>query len=619
MKSIHTFHIPVMGTGFTIDSPIKVAHYGISSVISLVDDTVIEQMRQYYCRITNRDFTPINKYDEDFRAKRITAYLNLVDQIVKEKFEAVKNSCFEFGSEITKYFELLSDHSPLKSTYKTMLASTNTDKKKELQQYLRSQMKPGSIDVNIMTKLDRTNYAANKKDELPPEFSDALSALRGYAQSTLQSAIIFSAGINRRLYTYVEKFKDFYEDANGHIKKKIIIKVSDYRSALTQGRFFAKKGLWVSEYRIESGLNCGGHAFATEGLLMGPILDEFKRKKEQLITDIHKVYVQALKKIQKAFYQEAPDTQITAQGGIGTAHEQEFLLDHFQLDGTGWATPFLLVPEATNVDNGTLQKLSAATEKDLYLSGISPLGVPFNNLRQSDSDLEKMERVRKNHSGSACPKGHLVSNTEFTDKPICSASRQYQKLKIEQLDSLNISPAERQKAFNTIIEKACICHDLAASPIIQHGLQRKGEKLVTAICPGPNMAYFSTISTLKEMVDHIYGRLNLLNTNDRPHMFLKELKQYVDYFKKEIIKQQQLATQKQADYLTRFKENLIEGIAYYKKLFPQMLKETQAFRQHCLDQLENFRIKIEKLLNDQRGCVSANGIPAFKKSSSNHS
>lgn len=37
-KSPHTFHIPVMGLAYTIDSPIRVAHYGISSVISIADD-----------------------------------------------------------------------------------------------------------------------------------------------------------------------------------------------------------------------------------------------------------------------------------------------------------------------------------------------------------------------------------------------------------------------------------------------------------------------------------------------------------------------------------------------------------------------------------------------------
>ena len=39
--SLHSFHIPVMGLGFTIDTPLKVAHYGIDSVISIVDDDLI--------------------------------------------------------------------------------------------------------------------------------------------------------------------------------------------------------------------------------------------------------------------------------------------------------------------------------------------------------------------------------------------------------------------------------------------------------------------------------------------------------------------------------------------------------------------------------------------------
>jgi hypothetical protein len=92
-----------------------------------------------------------------------------------------------------------------------------------------------------------------------------MAALRGFVNSTLNSSIIFSAGINQRLYTYAATFDDFFPDDNGELKKKIILKVSDYRSASVQGRFLAKRGLWVSEYRIESGLNCGGHAFPTEG------------------------------------------------------------------------------------------------------------------------------------------------------------------------------------------------------------------------------------------------------------------------------------------------------------------------------------------------------------------
>src|SRR3989338_3148934 len=597
MKKIHTFHIPVMGTGFSIDTPIKVAQYGINSVISLVDDTLIEEMRKHYCAVTGVEYVPITKYEEDFRARRITAYLNLVDQIVKQKFESVKNSCFEIGSEITKYFEMLSDKSPLKAAYRKMLAATDPAVKKTLQDQLRAEMKPGSIDVNIMTKLYRANYAPDNT-ELPPEYSDALAALRGYAESKLNSAIVFSAGINRRLYSYVEKFEDFYADATGFIKKKIVLKVSDYRSSIIQGRFFAKKGLWVSEFREGSGLNCGGHAFAADGFLLGPILGEFKNKKNELIASLRKIYTEALKLKKGLSFDRPHDVAITAQGGIGTKKEDEFLLEHYEINGTGWATPFLLVPEVTNVDKDTLQKLAKAEEKDLYLSDVSPLGVPFNNLRDSNSDLEKQRKIVAGRPGSACPKGYLVSNTEFTAQPICTASRQYQKLKIEQLEKLNLSAQAFKEKYGNLVKKACICNDLAEAPMIKHNIAKNGVKRFTAICPGPNLAYFSKISTLREMVDHIYGRINLLNQTYRPNMFIKELKMYVEYFMKEVQKHTIEPSEMTVAYLNEFKTNLLNGIDYYFQLFPKMLKETEEYRETALLELRQFKKRVEEFVSE---------------------
>ena len=143
-----------------------------------------------------------------------------------------------------------------------------------------------------MSKGDRDLYRDGEK--LPAKFSDASAALRGYANSTLRSSIIFSAGINPRLYGYIAEFADFFPDEQGELKKQIILKVSDYHSAAVQGKFLAKRGLWVSEYRIESGLNCGGHAFATKGLLLGPILEEFQQKKRELVEQLHAMYVKAL-------------------------------------------------------------------------------------------------------------------------------------------------------------------------------------------------------------------------------------------------------------------------------------------------------------------------------------
>jgi len=598
MTQIHSIHIPVMGSAFTIDTPVKVAKYGISSVISLVDDTLIEEMRQYYCEQVGRDYTPITKYEEDYRAKRITAYLNLVDIIVQDDFEKVKSTEFKEGSEIVKYFENLSDTSTLKTEYVTMKATLDPVKNEEMQKRLRDQMKPGDINVNIMTKLDRTNYSNKDKTELSMEYSDALSALRGYAKSSLNSGIVFSAGINRRLYSHMEKFKDFYADAKGFIKKKIIIKVSDYRSSIIQGKFIAKKGLWVSEYRIESGLNCGGHAFASDGFLMGPILEEFLKKKDELVLNLHNIYNKALELKNKMSFSKPHEVKITAQGGIGTNKENNFLIDFFKLDGTGWATPFLLVPEATNIDEKTLERLANATEDDLYLSDVSPLGVPFNNLRGSLSDDEKERKTAGGKPGSACPKGHLVSNTEFTEKPICVASRQYQKLKVEQLGKLNLAAQAFKEKYDQIVKKACICHDLGEAVLMKYNIENKRVKHFSAVCPGPNLAYFSKVVSLSEMISHIYGRVNLLNNVPRPNMFIKELKMYVEYLMKEVGKASTTPTEKQVKYFDEFRSNILDGIEYYKDLFPKMIEETQEYQRKALNDLHVFKKMLEDFVEN---------------------
>jgi len=67
----HSFHIPVMGIGFTIDTPLKVSQYGIDSVISLVDDILLEKLRKMYCGKYELPYNEITEKTEDFRAKRI--------------------------------------------------------------------------------------------------------------------------------------------------------------------------------------------------------------------------------------------------------------------------------------------------------------------------------------------------------------------------------------------------------------------------------------------------------------------------------------------------------------------------------------------------------------------
>ncbi len=598
MTKAHSFHIPVMGIGFTIDTPLKVAPYGIDSVISLVDDMLFEKLRKMYSEKFEVPYHEISEKIEDFRAKRITAYLNLINSQTEKKFEELKNTATEISQDLKDYFEMLPDSASVKQEFIRLKDKyLNVD---ELKHWLKNHVKMGSIDVNIMTKLDKVNY--KNGEALPNEYNDAHAALRGYANSDLNSSIVFSAGMNPRLYSYIEQFADFYPDENGFIKKKIILKVSDYRSALIQGKFLAKKGLWVSEYRIESGLNCGGHAFATDGYLMGPILAEFRDKRTELIQSTYEILTASLVAKNYTIPNEILPLKITAQGGVGTAEEHQFLLEHYKMDTVGWGTPFLLVPEVTNVDEFTLNKLIAAKEEDLYLSNISPLGVPFNSLKGNTKDAEKLASIEKGRPGSSCPKKYLVSNTEFTENAICSASRQYQKLKLEELEIADISSEDKKIKFDQIVDKSCICVGLGTSVLLNNNISTKTEGLGVSICPGPNMAYFSKKLTLKEMVSHIYGRTNVIERTDRPHMFVKEIYAYVDYLNAKIEEAKASMTPNQLKYLNNFAHNLNDGIAYYNHLFTDLKDKFETTKSSILNDLEGslnslkkIKLSIEKL------------------------
>lgn len=581
---MHKFHIPVMGIGFTVDTPAKVAHLGISSVISLLDDILIEKMREFYCKKFEIPYNEISNKVEDFRAKRITTYLNLLDKIVKDKFAELKNSASEMGKEFDKYIELLPDFSPIKLKFNEF--QKDIQNKKEHLQWILNNMKMGDIDVNIMTKLDKYNYLNGEKQLV--EFNDAHAALRGFAESNLSSSVVLSAGMNPRLYAYFEKFNDFYPDESGFLKKKITLKVSDYRSALIQGKFFAKKGLWVSEYRIESGLNCGGHAFPTQGHLMGPIMEEFKNNREELYKSTFELYQAALTNLNRHCPEKPPYIKITAQGGIGTHQEHEFLLDYYKLDSIGWGSPFLLVPEVVNVDDNTLKLLSNAQEKDLYLSNTSPLGVPFNTLKNNTKDIEKQEWIDKGKPGSSCPKKYGAINIE----EMCTASSKYQRMKIKELDSMNLNEQEYKKAYDKITVKSCICVGLGTTPLLVNDLDIKVEGSAVSVCPGPNMAYFDKIVSLKEMVDHIYGRTNLLRSEIRPNMFVNEVILYFNYLESEIQEVADTASEKQKQYFDVFRQNMISGIDYYFNLADKIGIENDNFN---LDLLKNYKTKLQEI------------------------
>ncbi len=557
---IHSFHIPVMGTGFSVDTPIRVAPFGISSVISLVDDLLLEKIRKYYAEMYGLPYHKIPKDEKDGRAKRISAYLNVVHEIVQKKMEEIKQQPFFEDNNKHKYFELLPEDSKLKQKYNTLLKMNAGDKRNDLEKDLTLNMKPGSIDVNIMVNLDRIRFNKNG-DPLGEEFTDAITGLRGYANSCLQSSIVFSAGINRRLYSYMSKFRDFYRDKMGRIKKRIILKVSDFRSALIQGKFLAKKGLEVYEFRIESGLNCGGHAFPSDGILLPKLLKEFKEKRESLVAEFKPLIQKYYKKLGWEYPESAMKVHpiITVQGGIGNHGEVCRLRKYFGMDSTGWASPFLLVPEVTCVDDSTRELLRQARAENLYLSDVSPLNIPFNNVRGTGSELWTQKKVKEGRPGSPCPKEILVSNTEFTEKPICLASRKYQAAKLKEIEHMEISMDEKKILQEKVTAKNCICDHLGNGALITLGIADE-QNAPQSICPGPNIEWFNKVYTLKEMVDHIYGRGPSLVSSKRPHMFAKEIEMYMDDFEKRI--SESSYTTKEIITMLEYKKNLEEGLNF---------------------------------------------------------
>jgi hypothetical protein len=547
-----------MGTGFTLDTPLRVARFGISSVMSLVDDALIERVRRHHCSMAGLPYEPIPSRAVDARARRITAWLDLVADLIRRQMDQLRAQPFAADSESSKYFELLPDRSPLRRAYREMLAMPDGAPRALAAQALAASIVPGSADVNIMTKLDRARGA------LGPEHTEAKAALRGFAASRLESNLVLSAGMNPTLLGMIESLPGFHRDPTGTVAKGIILKVSDFRSALVQGKFLAKKGLEIQELRIESGLNCGGHAFATEGELLGPILAEFRDRRDWLAETLAPSIAQYYEKKGMPYVGGPRRIRVTVQGGIGNHGEVRRLCEHYGADGTGWATPFLLVPEATALDAPTRELLARADAGDLYVSDVSPLGVPFNNVRGSSSETWTRRRIEQGRPGSSCPRGHLATNTEFGEEPLCTASREYQAAKLASLGYPTPAPAETTDArVRAVYEKACICHHLGNGALIDLGISGPG--LPVAVCPGPNIAHFDRQYTLREMVDHIYGRGSSLVPPERPHLLATELSMYVEHLRK-LAGALAPGDERGRARLRSFAESLGKGIVHYREL-----------------------------------------------------
>ena len=577
---VHKIHIPVMGICYTADTPIRVAHLGITSVISLVDDGLLEEYRMAYAERLGLDLGS----PQTTRIGRIRSYLDFVADEVERKFTRLCACRFDGGSDKDLYFLMLPLDSRLRVEYDGIFAKTGLARI-AAEAALTEKMEPGEIQANIMVGLNH--------DEA------AFDAVRGFAASKVSGALVLSAGVNLSVFEEIAKCKDFYRTGTRPPKKKIILKVSDYRSALVQGRYLAKKGLEVYEYRIESGVNCGGHAFFESKKLLLDVVREFVEKRKELFETTRSMIAKfadsciagdnaATFPMQGILPPPSP-ARITAQGGLCAPEDIAQVLS-LGIDGVGVGTPFLLVPQATSVDKETRRLLVSAKPEDVCISHASPLGIPFVNLQTStaaricERKIQEYFAPESEKSGSPelkpgfpCRQHYLCQNIPGFDHPICMASREYVMHRLAEIDKLEQEDIEAckmqshhadenhersressaanacensmavirkkyDKLRRVTLSRECICRFLGnagreeireKSPSLHYqpecvavarGSQPARTREPVTICPNPDIGYFDREYTLLEMMQHLYGTGKRLTPKDKPSAFEVEEK-----------------------------------------------------------------------------------------------
>jgi hypothetical protein len=80
---------------------------------------------------------------------------------------------------------MLPNNHKLKKLYQLLKEITSITEKNTVESYLRNAILASSIDVNIMTKVDKNNFTST--DIVIEDGSDAVAALWGYANSNLKT------------------------------------------------------------------------------------------------------------------------------------------------------------------------------------------------------------------------------------------------------------------------------------------------------------------------------------------------------------------------------------------------------------------------------------------------
>ena len=97
------------------------------------------------------------------------------------------------------------------------------------------------------------------------------------------------------------------------------------------------------------------------------------------------------------------------------------------------------------------------------------------------------------------------------------------------------------------------------------------------------------------MLNHIYGRTNLINNPQRPNLFVKELTMYLDYIEKQFNETRGVPATKTLAGWNEYLTNLSSGMEFYEQMFSTDTAWDKDTRSKTLLQLDTCRQQLTNL------------------------
>jgi hypothetical protein len=106
-------------------------------------------------------------------------------------------------------------------------------------------------------------------------------------------------------------------------------------------------------------------------------------------------------------------------------------------------------------------------------------------LKGTTNELLKQKRIQESNAGSS--KKFFGAKQRIWRKGICSVSKKFQDLKLDELESKKetLTAEMFENAKTKITEKSCLCVGLANASYLENDMKIKGQAQGVVICPDP--------------------------------------------------------------------------------------------------------------------------------------